>query len=252
MESIFYDKELKQTPPEHVTPAAIIYPETQFYYLKNKNEFFLAAKGGHNAESHNHNDVGTFSLWIKQTPVFIDAGVGTYTRQTFGSERYTIWTMRSLYHNLPQINGFEQRYGREYHAEDVQYDAKKRTLGFDIAQAYPPEAGIRHWYRRYKLEDNRLLITDQFDLKEANKPNDVHFLLWGNINIDEKGKIRIRIQDVEAELLYDAARFTPALETIPLPDVRLSKVWGEKIYRLTLRDPKPALKGNYSFTIKTQ
>ena len=39
-------------------------------------------------------------------PVIIDAGVGTYTRQTFSSERYTIWTMQSNYHNLPMINGF--------------------------------------------------------------------------------------------------------------------------------------------------
>ena len=31
----------------------------------------LAAKGGFNNESHNHNDVGTFSLYVNTIPVFI-------------------------------------------------------------------------------------------------------------------------------------------------------------------------------------
>lgn len=73
--------------------------------MTNKSGLFFAAKGGYNNESHNHNDAGTFSLYLHTTPVFIDAGVGTYTRQTFSSERYTIWTMQSNYHNLPMING---------------------------------------------------------------------------------------------------------------------------------------------------
>ncbi len=65
----------------------------------------MAAKGGFNNESHNHNDVGTFSLYVNTIPVILDAGVGTYAKQTFGKDRYTIWTMQSNYHNLPMING---------------------------------------------------------------------------------------------------------------------------------------------------
>ena len=79
--------------------------------MTNKNGFFVATKGGYNNESHNHNDVGSFSLYLNTMPVFIDAGVGTYTRRTFSSERYSIWTMQSNYHNLPLINGVAQRFG---------------------------------------------------------------------------------------------------------------------------------------------
>ncbi len=50
---------------------------------------FLAAKGGHNAESHNHNDVGNFIVYYNGQPVIIDAGVGAYTAKTFSAERYT-------------------------------------------------------------------------------------------------------------------------------------------------------------------
>lgn len=35
--------------------------------------FFVAAKGGHNAESHNHNDVGTFLVYRDGTPLPVDA-----------------------------------------------------------------------------------------------------------------------------------------------------------------------------------
>ena len=64
---------------------------------------FLSAKGGHNDEGHNHNDIGTFVVALDGDPVLVDVGVGEYDRATFGPDRYSIWTMRSAYHNLPQI-----------------------------------------------------------------------------------------------------------------------------------------------------
>ncbi len=64
---------------------------------------YLAAQGGHNAESHNHNDVGNFIVFAGGQPVIIDVGVETYTAKTFSGSRYDIWTMQSAYHNLPTI-----------------------------------------------------------------------------------------------------------------------------------------------------
>lgn len=78
-------------------------------------DLYVAAKGGHNAESHNHNDVGNFIVYADGSPLLIDIGVETYTAKTFSSNRYDIWTMQSQYHNLPTINGVQQKDGREYH-----------------------------------------------------------------------------------------------------------------------------------------
>jgi len=61
---------------------------------ESEKGFFLAAKGGHNAQSHNHNDVGTFILYYNDVPIIIDPGVETYTAKTFGPQRYDIWTMQ--------------------------------------------------------------------------------------------------------------------------------------------------------------
>jgi hypothetical protein len=85
--------EVASVEPQKITAPFVWYAETEFCYLANDEGLFLAAKGGHNAESHNHNDMGSFNLYIDQQPIIIDLGVGTYTRQTFSSERYKIWTM---------------------------------------------------------------------------------------------------------------------------------------------------------------
>lgn len=249
LQCVLLNKELEQTKPAHNVPACTWYPETEFCYLTNNSGWFLATKGGFNNESHNHNDAGTFSLYINNTPMLIDAGVGTYTRQTFSSERYSIWTMQSNYHNLPMINGVPQRFGQEYKATNVVCKEKQRFFSADISTAYPEEAAVNSWIRSYKLENKRLVITDKFSLKETKAANQVNFLVWGDIDISKAGEISIKVGDEHATLEYPT-NFKATLETIELPDTRLSNVWGKQIYRIVLIDTQKKLEGNYKFIIK--
>ena len=122
--------------------------------MSRKKGLFFAAKGGFNNESHNHNDIGTFILYKDEQPMFIDAGVGTYNKKTFSNERYDIWTMQSGYHNLPQINGYEQPFGKNYKSKNASFDAKRNEFKLDIAGAYPKEANIKTWIRSYKINNN--------------------------------------------------------------------------------------------------
>ena len=239
--------ELATVTPEIITEPFTWYSETEFCYLANKEGLFLASKGGNNGESHNHNDVGTFTLYMNYIPVMIDAGVGTYRRQTFGSERYTIWTMQSNYHNLPMINGVPEKDGGQYKAADAM--AKKNFFSVNIAGAYPPEAKVDKWTRSYQLKGNTVRVNDAFTLKEAVAPNIVNFLTWGDVQKVSDGKISIAVNGVKASLTYDANAFDLNIETVVLDDTRLSNVWGEKIYRLSFTAKKLATKGSYSFTI---
>lgn len=249
LQCVLLNKELEETKPAHNVPACTWYPETEFCYLTNNSGWFLATKGGFNNESHNHNDAGTFSLYINNTPILIDAGVGTYTRQTFSSERYSIWTMQSNYHNLPMINGVPQRFGQEYKATNVVCKEKQRFFSADISTAYPEEAAVNSWIRSYKLENKRLVITDKFSLKETKAANQVNFLVWGDIDISKAGKVNIKVGNEHATLEYPA-NFKATLETIELPDTRLSNVWGKQIYRIVLIDTQKRLEGSYKFIIK--
>lgn len=221
------------------------YPETEFLYIRNKNLFF-AAKGGFNNESHNHNDIGNFILYMNEKPVCIDAGVGTYNKKTFSNDRYNIWTMQSSYHNLPQINGFDQSFGAKYKSRDAVFDEKKNEFKLDIADSYPAEAKVKSWVRKYKVNSKELIITDDFNIENPNKENIIHFLLASEPKI-EHGKVSLN--NGTHTLIFDIKTFDASIDIIEQDDPKLSNVWDARIYRLNLKAKNMDTKGNYKFTI---
>ena len=237
--------ELISEDPNYETQKFSWYPETEFCYIRNAKAF-LAAKGGYNDESHNHNDAGSFSLWVNNTPILIDAGVGTYSRKTFSSERYTIWTMQSNYHNLPMINGIPQEYGKAYKAYHT--EVTQNSFSTDIAKAYPKEACVNEWIRSYLMKNKELVIKDQFELKATQAANQINFLTWGNVDL-KKGVVEINVQGVKANIKYDTSLFDVKKETIVLTDKKLSNVWGPQIYRLNFTAKKMVRQGTYQFKV---
>ncbi len=248
LETLRFLPALQQETATYQAPSATWYPETEFCYFSNKQGLFMAAKGGYNNESHNHNDAGTVSVYSHHVPMLIDAGVGTYTRQTFSSERYSIWTMQSNYHNLPLINGVPQKFGSEYKATEVKVDTRKQTFSANIATAYPEEAAVEKWTRSYRLGKDRLTITDAFRLKEAKAANVVNFLVWGNVDLSVPGVISLEVKGEKGQLTYDSRQFQASIETIRLEDPRLSNVWGNEIYRVSLTARQTVAAGTYTFT----
>lgn len=241
--------DFKKCELEYKRPGYSWYPETQFCYISTPQGLSFAVKGGTNNESHNHNDVGTFSMWADNNPIFIDAGVGTYTRQTFSKkERYKIWTMQSGWHNLPVINGYEQLYGGQYKSKDSKAD--KNGFELDLAEAYPQQAGIRKWTRHFGVKGRELKINDTYELQEVTAPNIINFLTWGEIDASNPGEIRIDANGHKALLKYDPTQFEVTVEDKKLPDPRLNRVWGEKISRLSLKDKNTKAKGQYTISIK--
>lgn len=132
--------------------------------------WFVAAKGGHNDEVHNHNDVGNFVLFLDGSPVAVDAGVGAYTKDTFSERRYTIWTMQSGWHNVPVVHGVEQKNGRKYEARSVEWrsDDAAAVLAADIGAAYPHDTGIQSWQRRVELDrvESCVRIEDSWSIAD--------------------------------------------------------------------------------------
>ncbi len=224
------------------------YPETEFCYLSNDDGFFVACKGGYNNESHNHNDVGSFNLYIDQTPVLIDVGVGTYTRQTFSADRrYNIWTMQSSYHNLPMINGVPEKDGYKYKSRNVV--AKPNFFTLDISGAYPEAANVEKWIRTYNLRGTELIVSDDYSLCNCISPNIINFMTWGDVLETQDGQIAITVNKVKAKLIYDIFKFRLIIEPIVLTDPQLKRAWGDKVYRLSFVAKTLPVKGNYKFKI---
>ena len=208
---------------------------------------FVAMKGGNNAESHNHNDVGNFILYAGNEPVIIDAGVETYTKETFGPERYSIWTMTSGYHNVPEINGREQSPGTEFGAGGVTYedagDYKKLTM--DIAGAYPKEAEIIKYQREFIFGGGALIITDSFSLREATEPVKMNLLC---LDAPETGDGKI-LFGKSAAMSFDKNYFTAGIEKIELKDKTIRGDWERgALYRVTLTAKKTEISGSYRLT----
>lgn len=202
---------------------------------------FVAVKGGHNAESHNHNDVGSFVLAWDGHPVVVDAGVGEYTRQTFSAQRYDIWTMRSGYHNVPQIGPWEQCAGLPCAAREVEVEtsAERAVFRADLAGAYPAGSGVRRWRREVVLDRSagRVEVNEAWEL-DAEIAVRWRLLLAHEPVDDVPG--RLLLAD-GVRLRYDAAVWRPELETITIQDERLGPVWGDALYRLTLTTDAPAI-----------
>jgi hypothetical protein len=216
--------------------------------------FFLAAKGGHNAESHNHNDVGNFVVYLDGKPVLVDAGVEAYTSKTFSSRRYEIWTMRSQYHSLPTVNGVEQAPGREFASADAVYacDDVTASVTVDIAGAYPADAAIDTWSRAFRLErGNSVTVTDSYELRGAGASVtwnlitacDATILPDGVIALEETSLASGRTSGA-ARLHYDSQALAATVEELPIEDGRLANIWGSRLSRIVLTTREPTRSGS--------
>jgi len=244
-------------------PASTWYPETEFAFLRNDAGWFLGAKGGFNNESHNHNDVGTFVLYIRDIPVFVDAGVGTYTKDTFGKKRYTIWTMQCDWHNLPMPNGVAQPHGKKYRSANATCDVSNGRFSLDIQGAYPDSASCRSWRREYSLSQKgspSLKITDKYSLSRRLAPDVQHFLVKARViqpgesykgRSLKKGELLLLCDEGLVVRMSYPKNLTLSVEEKPLDDPRLSSVWGPSLRRISLVSPAGAAgKGCYSFTVQ--
>ncbi|MGO4545870.1 heparinase II/III family protein [Paenibacillus sp. 2TAB23] len=104
----------------------------------NGGSYSFAAKGGHNAEPHNHNDVGHFLLHADGQAYLADLGSGKYTADYFGKGRYDIWCNGSQGHSVPIVNGSHQQAGQPFRAKVVEADSAVREdlLELEISGAY--------------------------------------------------------------------------------------------------------------------
>ncbi len=202
---------------------------------KNTKGFYLSALGGHNGESHNHNDVGSCIVFYNNEPMLIDIGSETYRRQTFGPERYTIWTMQSAYHNVPLINGIQQKDGAKYAARSVDFKSAGQDVFFtlDIAGAYPEAAKAKKWVRTYHLNrGHSLTISDQYELLENTGANELHFMTCVQPVQLGEGKLQLTSNNTSIVCAYDPAKLKPVIESIPVKDNRLLQSWPPIVYRI--------------------
>lgn len=124
LESGDFSKEVEETS----VPQQVTLPAAQWTFCQGPKESAMAAKGGHNGEPHNHNDVGSFHYVVGKESFLADLGAGEYTKEYFRDEtRYTIFVNQSLSHNLPIINGHGQMAGEAFGCTRFHTDGQGHT-----------------------------------------------------------------------------------------------------------------------------
>ncbi|MBR2508700.1 MAG: heparinase II/III family protein [Lentisphaeria bacterium] len=200
--------------------------------------FSVGMKVGNNNESHNHNDLGNFTLYFDGEPLIVDAGTGTYSRINFSNQRYTLWYTRGSGHNAPVLGGFEQMNGSEYTAKFI--NVNENELSCDLGKAYPAEAGVQKFIRTLKFKADEVIVEDDFELA---KPLDAVITLLSPCAVEKLSGNEIKIGNVKVQL--ENIEYTGCEETPELEHGGLS-LWGCPLNAIRFKSKN----NNYKFIFK--
>ncbi|MDN3310867.1 heparinase II/III family protein [Microbacterium oryzae] len=227
-------------------PRSVWLPSTQMLIARphagSPRGLAVVAKGGHNAESHNHNDVGSVIVASDGVPVVIDAGRPTYDARTFGAERYTLWPMQSEWHSVPLVRGAGQAAGRAHAAEllSVRQETGVDELVLDLAAAYDAPA-LSSWRRSVRHEGGSVTVRDEWSWSDDDAASgdgadatQIRLIIAGEIEL-AAGRALVRPLDAATPVLIEWHGAAPATVTERLlDDPMLSDVWGRSLRRIEI------------------
>ena len=254
------EEKYAQASGEPPAPSDIFFESTGLMIVRDEH-FVVAAKAGNNGDSHNHNDVGSFTVYKDGRPLIIDLGVGTYTAKTFSKERYEIWTMQSQFHNVPTFlagnaqdlgkdpaadlynnNVIMQREGAEFGAASTRcaldmaaasYDnrstGRTSTLEMDIAPAYG-DVRIRSYIRKIEWTGGTGLRVH--DIYDGDPEAVVTLMVYEKPRHNEKEPSFIEFGELGKAAIRGARKVE--IESFPIEDARLGTVWKHEVYRVLI------------------
>ena len=242
--------------------TAAAQPKTEDAYLENSqimvasnDDWTVAAKGGNNAESHNHNDIGNFIVYHQHQPVIIDLGRDTYTALSFSSRRFELMNCRSAYHNVPKIGGYEQKDGKSYRASKVNHVATDEAsiLQMNLEKAYPAEAHVKEWQRTISLNRNHddVEITERYQIDTTDGTDfacEMVLMAYGKPTLQQPGCVLL--QEGKVKLEYDASVISAKIEKVQMADGIMKSQWKDNVYRIQLQATDRSSSGKVKYRLQ--
>ena len=166
------DKPYAEKAPETETfPKRSLFADAGIYIGRSNNgdprgTFGIALKAGHNAEQHNHNDVGSFLISRNTKRYFLDPGNETYTKTTFSSQRYTREMLNSFGHPVPIIDGKLQPAGGKARGTiiNTEFTDDVDTVVIDLKNAYYQVEGLTSLVRTFTFDRKNYVVTVRDDV----------------------------------------------------------------------------------------
>ncbi len=133
------------------------------WFVYHIDKYSLGAKAGHNKETHNHNDVGSFMFSKDGKISFCDLGGGEYVQGYFGAGRYNFLVCSSRGHSVPIING---QYQASVDNKSTVYEQTDKTFAFSMENVYGIET-LKSLKRTFVCEDGSVVLTDKYEFSLA-------------------------------------------------------------------------------------
>ncbi|MFO7898353.1 MAG: heparinase II/III family protein [Planctomycetota bacterium] len=216
-----------------------------------RRRIVVMAKAGDNQENHNHNDVGSFAVYVRGEPMICDPGAGLYDKKYFGPERYDNPLCNSYGHSVPRVSGRLQPFGRAYRGRIETFDVTPgtKTIGIEFSDAYDLKS-LTELSRRIVLQARgpdagRITLEDRFVFKGRTLPIEEAFTTWHPVSIRKSGvavirggghELRLRVLDPEGAR-FEVEDLSVLVKGRPEPSV---------LRRLTC----PLTKGARGFTLQ--
>ncbi len=212
--------------------------------------FGAALKGGHNAEHHNHNDVGSFVVALGESTPLLDPGLETYTARTFSGQRYVSNVLNSFGHPVPRVAGQLQRSGRAAAAKVLRAEWSDRTdvFALDLSVCYEAPS-LRKLTRTFTFSrDGRgsLTVEDRarFDKPEEFETALVTLLAWRQ---QDENLLRVGPDAQAVEVVIETSAGRPKIEAV---EIKENLPQNRVPVRIGIALPKPAAEATIRLTIQ--
>jgi hypothetical protein len=210
----------------------------------NRQGLGVGLKGGHNAEHHNHNDVGSYVVALAGDTPLLDPGAEVYTARTFSSKRYDSNVLNSYGHPVPRVAGQLQREGRQSVGKVLrtEFTDDQDTLALDIRSCYavPSLQKLQRTFVFSRIGRGSLTVTDEVEFSAPQEFGTALITCAPDRQIDEQtlvfgegaGAVRVEVTAQGGELKIGSEELHEDVHG-PLP-VRLGLDFATPIRKATI------------------
>ena len=208
---------------------------------KQEIPFSIALKAGHNAENHNHSDVGTYSLVLNDEIIAGDIGAPSYRAGSFSPDNKA---RSSWGHPVPMVNNTLQSNGIEFKGiiTETDFSDQMDKVVMDILPAYelPMLKTLERTVTNNKSGKGTIIIEDHFVTTEPVSFGSAIMTLNEYEIIDGKTVIlKTANQQVKAEIKGKGFEFHIKDEKVPVKHLRE----GGPAYKIGIEFTEPSVEG---------
>lgn len=210
----------------------------------------IALKTGHNAEHHNHNDVGSMVIAVDTTQLIPDPGGEVYTARTFSKDRYVSGMLNSYGHSVPRIGDTLQSTGKMFHGEilSTEFGPQYDRVVMDLAPAYEVD-GLTELTREViysRSQGGSVRVTDSVEL-ETPQTFESALMTYGQWEVLGPDHGILYQGDAALELSWASTPATVKVSTVVIEE---NTPHGSQPLRIAFTTTEPVTRADITFEMK--